>query len=623
MPELLTMQDLANGHLDVKALGEAANGDENKQVITRTGETYPSAKKAIKQMFENGGLPATPFATKALMTASALVDGQYAMVTDDTVNNGLYVKTAGAWVKSAYDPLTVAKADATVKADAALAAAKTYSNKTSEHIGSNLLDSNQDIDGNIYAYTEKDGNKHLSGLDGSIQDNFASVNARVSYNPSGSDAAQVLDKNGELMLGLTADSTLLVNDLVTSQGSINDFMLNGKSGETANVNLGEVYKNLDGYHSAKDEPINEIHTLADAVDFAGYFSNFAPDIVQIGKNQFYLVFELRDTGDDYGEMKIMGRKLTYSPATRAIELGDYVEIATNGDTETGVPYVYINACVTYVERGNHAGRIYVHCNYMTNPTVADDRVYKPYYMYSDDGGVSFTAPISMASMIPDYDVNMLWVASPAHGIQLNHGEFKDRLVITAYTIHPDAPVDSLGWGALALVSDDGGDTWQRGAYLDIVGLNETQVAELPDGRVAIVARHYSWRDYAYIAYSSDGGLTFDSPKLIDGVLGAGTKKGLASCDNSFNYALPKLVLVSASDETGSAEGRVNPCIWASYDGGETWTDKKQIAVGICQYTDVVPLDEDHVLVVWGGGTLRDGDKILASVVNTKFIIGRT
>lgn len=104
MSELLTLQDLANGHLDIKALGEAANGDENTIVATRTGNTYPSAKKAIKTMFENGGLPAIPFATKALMTASALMDGKYAQVTDDTVNNGLYVKTSGAWVKSTYDP---------------------------------------------------------------------------------------------------------------------------------------------------------------------------------------------------------------------------------------------------------------------------------------------------------------------------------------------------------------------------------------------------------------------------------------------------------------------------------------------------------------------------------------
>ena len=48
------------------------------------------------------------FATKALMEASALADGDYAMVTDDSVaeNNGLYIKTAGVWAKSAYDLLS-------------------------------------------------------------------------------------------------------------------------------------------------------------------------------------------------------------------------------------------------------------------------------------------------------------------------------------------------------------------------------------------------------------------------------------------------------------------------------------------------------------------------------------
>lgn len=112
MSELLTLQDLANGHLDIKALGEAANGDENTIVTTRTGNTYPSAERAINIMFQNGGLPAEPFATKAEMQTdgASLADGQLAMVYNETDNNGLYVKTAGAWVKSGYDPLTQAKA---------------------------------------------------------------------------------------------------------------------------------------------------------------------------------------------------------------------------------------------------------------------------------------------------------------------------------------------------------------------------------------------------------------------------------------------------------------------------------------------------------------------------------
>ena len=102
----ISLEQLENASEDVEALGLAVNGDDTTTVTTRLNRTYPTLAKAIKEIFERGGLPATPFKTKALMTASALVDGKYAMVTDDTVNNGLYVKTAGTWVKSGYDPLT-------------------------------------------------------------------------------------------------------------------------------------------------------------------------------------------------------------------------------------------------------------------------------------------------------------------------------------------------------------------------------------------------------------------------------------------------------------------------------------------------------------------------------------
>ena len=71
----------------------------------------PSLQGYIKEMFENGGLPAEPFETKAQMASegASLPDGQLAMVYNDTDNNGLYVKTAGTWVKSSYDPLMQSK----------------------------------------------------------------------------------------------------------------------------------------------------------------------------------------------------------------------------------------------------------------------------------------------------------------------------------------------------------------------------------------------------------------------------------------------------------------------------------------------------------------------------------
>ena len=141
MADAISIQELIDARTDAKTLEEAVNGDAVTTVLSRLGETYPTLSNALNQidskldsadaqvkqgitdLFQNGGLPATPFATKALMTASALANDKYAMVTDDTVNNGLYVKTAGAWVKSGYDPLAQAKSYADTAKSSAISTA--------------------------------------------------------------------------------------------------------------------------------------------------------------------------------------------------------------------------------------------------------------------------------------------------------------------------------------------------------------------------------------------------------------------------------------------------------------------------------------------------------------------
>ncbi len=129
MADAISIQELIDARTDAKTLEEAVNGDAVTTVLSRLGEAYPTLSNALNQidgqisdandmlvesvttLFTNGGLPATPFKTKALMTASGLANDKYAMVTDDSVavNNGLYIKTAGAWVKSAYNLVEQAK----------------------------------------------------------------------------------------------------------------------------------------------------------------------------------------------------------------------------------------------------------------------------------------------------------------------------------------------------------------------------------------------------------------------------------------------------------------------------------------------------------------------------------
>ncbi|MGB2081359.1 MAG: hypothetical protein ACPHVJ_00310 [Psychrobacter sp.] len=97
------LQAIDDAILDADSLEQFINGSDGETVLTRLSAEYPTLQKAIKQMFENGGLPATPFKTKAEMEASGLANGDYAVVTDDGSNNGLYIKQSEGWVVSEYN----------------------------------------------------------------------------------------------------------------------------------------------------------------------------------------------------------------------------------------------------------------------------------------------------------------------------------------------------------------------------------------------------------------------------------------------------------------------------------------------------------------------------------------
>lgn len=109
--ELMSLDDMANGHLDVATLGEAAN--EDKVITSRLGKQYPSAPMASRLLVENGLLGATPYPTHANMLAegAGLPNDSYAVVANDSTiaKNGFYQKIAGAWVFLKWNPLAQSK----------------------------------------------------------------------------------------------------------------------------------------------------------------------------------------------------------------------------------------------------------------------------------------------------------------------------------------------------------------------------------------------------------------------------------------------------------------------------------------------------------------------------------
>ncbi|MEF9360910.1 hypothetical protein V4887_23475, partial [Ralstonia solanacearum species complex bacterium KE449] len=99
MADLISLNQLANASADAQTLADAINGNDQLDVISRLGATYPTLAKAIKLIMQKAPINSTPFATKsALLADTTLADGAFAFVHNDTDDkNGLYQKISGVW----------------------------------------------------------------------------------------------------------------------------------------------------------------------------------------------------------------------------------------------------------------------------------------------------------------------------------------------------------------------------------------------------------------------------------------------------------------------------------------------------------------------------------------------
>lgn len=109
MADIISLTQLANASTDAKTLADAINGNDQLDVISRLGATYPTLAKAIKTIMSKAPINSTPFATKAALIAdTTLADGAFAFVYNDTDdNNGLYKKVGGVWQYQSYNNPTV------------------------------------------------------------------------------------------------------------------------------------------------------------------------------------------------------------------------------------------------------------------------------------------------------------------------------------------------------------------------------------------------------------------------------------------------------------------------------------------------------------------------------------
>ncbi len=215
-----------------------------------------------------------------------------------------------------------------------------------------------------------------------------------------------------------------------------------------------------------------------------------------------------------------------------------------------------------------------------------------FIQYSGDDGKSWSKPEEITGSVKRND--WTWYATgPCHGIQLEKGKNKGRLIIPCD--HIEAITEK--YFSHVIYSDDHGKTWVLGGSTPQYKVNECTVAELSDGRLMLNMRNYDRAEKARkIALSRDGGLTwgniYTDTVLIEPICQA----------SMLTVSLPEpgksgLIFLNPANE----DERLNMTLRFSFDEGLTWAGSKVLHQGPSAYSDLTQLSNGNIACLYEAG----------------------
>lgn len=236
-------------------------------------------------------------------------------------------------------------------------------------------------------------------------------------------------------------------------------------------------------------------------------------------------------------------------------------------------------------------------------------VRRVYVQRSDDGGRTWSRQRDITGSVKPS--GWRWYAvGPGHAVALRHGFDRDRLLVPAN--HSSGANGRSG--GHSLYSDDGGHTWRIGYVSRSAGgplaLNETTLAELPDGRVYINARDHDRKAEGTRAdaYSTDGGLTLSVPFRPQPELTGPTVQGsVLQVSRGLRSGLRSGPLLYSGPS--DPDGRYRMQVRASADGGRSWQPLWSASGDPAGYSDLVQTNSRTVGLLYETGKLTYHDTI--------------
>jgi sialidase-1 len=229
-------------------------------------------------------------------------------------------------------------------------------------------------------------------------------------------------------------------------------------------------------------------------------------------------------------------------------------------------------------------------------------------MKSADDGETWSAPVDITASVKQPD--WTWYATgPGIGIQTGSG----RLVVPAN----HAETGTGAHRSHIVYSDDGGVHWAIGASAD-AGTNESQIAELTDGRLMLNMRNHPPKpeNHRLVAVSRDGGRTL-SPATPDRTLvEPPAQASMIGLTGGAPGGRHRLVFANPASSR-----RERLTVRVSDDDGATWPNARVVHEGPAAYSSLVALPDGLIGLLFERGERSPYERITFGRIAIEWLTG--
>ena len=231
-----------------------------------------------------------------------------------------------------------------------------------------------------------------------------------------------------------------------------------------------------------------------------------------------------------------------------------------------------------------------------------------FHTWSDDSGETWSQRVKISDGLTGEGWG--WYATgPGHGIQLQSGAQKGRLVIPANHRIGEKGSDKGSYGSHVIYSDDGGKSWTMGGIAgEANGIhpNETTAVELKPGTASGSRVYFNTRNNGgtdphgrAAIHSDDGGKTFLSSCVAIPDLETPAVQG-----SSLRWSESRVFFSSPRGKK-----RENLTLWESKDEGATWQSFQLVQEGPAAYADLVRTRDGKLGVLHENGSKHRYERI--------------